>query len=199
MYAVILSSLFGAMIIEVVYGFEDEDRINHYVDLNDRALAAVVEGFTHGRFWVDYLPWLRYVPSWLPGAEFKRKAEKWREEAVKLREGPFEEARRALVRNFICGDKNMTVDLMCAHQGNGKAGVSNASVVAKMIEGLSVVDSAHDEEVAKNVAGVAFAGTYSHSPTHTQVSVRYLRSQLVQTRYVKKYRLKCAISMRIML
>lgn len=86
------------MIIEVVYGFEDPKIIDYYVELNDRALVAVVEGFTHGQFWVDYMPFLKYVPQWMPGAGFRRKAARWREEAIALRQEPFEEARRALVR-----------------------------------------------------------------------------------------------------
>jgi len=26
---------------------------------------------------VDFLPWLKYIPSWFPGAQFKRDAKRW--------------------------------------------------------------------------------------------------------------------------
>jgi len=31
-----------------------------------------------GAFLVDLLPWLKYVPSWMPGAGFKRLARKYK-------------------------------------------------------------------------------------------------------------------------
>ncbi|KAH8652257.1 cytochrome P450 [Xylariales sp. PMI_506] len=37
-----------------------------------------------GRFWVDYLPLLKHLPTWLPGMGWKRKGLEWREEADAL-------------------------------------------------------------------------------------------------------------------
>jgi hypothetical protein len=37
-----------------------------------------------GRFWVDYLPFLKHFPSWLPGMGWKRQGLAWREETDTL-------------------------------------------------------------------------------------------------------------------
>lgn len=43
--------------------------------------AAIYAGsLAPGAFLVDMIPWLKYVPSWLPGAGWKAKAERWAED-----------------------------------------------------------------------------------------------------------------------
>ena len=32
-----------------------------------------------GAFLVDIIPWLKYVPAWVPGADFQRKGKDWRD------------------------------------------------------------------------------------------------------------------------
>lgn len=36
-------------------------------------------GAIPGKFLVDVLPWLKYVPEWVPGASFQRLAREWKE------------------------------------------------------------------------------------------------------------------------
>lgn len=36
-------------------------------------------GAIPGKFLVDVLPWLKYVPEWVPGANFQRLAKEWKE------------------------------------------------------------------------------------------------------------------------
>ncbi len=42
-----------------------------------------------GRFLVDYVPFLRYIPEWVPGANFQRLARSWREVTLRMIETPF--------------------------------------------------------------------------------------------------------------
>lgn len=44
---------------------------------------------TPGAFLVDVLPFLRHVPSWFPGAGFKRTAKEWRDCLTEVVEKPF--------------------------------------------------------------------------------------------------------------
>ena len=42
-----------------------------------------------GRFLIEQLPWLKYIPSWMPGAGFKRLAAKFRKSTEDLYNVPF--------------------------------------------------------------------------------------------------------------
>jgi len=45
-----------------------------YITLAEEALQGVAEAGIPGTSLVDLLPVLKYVPSWFPGASFKRRA-----------------------------------------------------------------------------------------------------------------------------
>lgn len=52
-----------------------------------RINAATDHQFTaqvQGRFWVDYLPALKHLPTWVPGMGWKRRALQWREQVNAL-------------------------------------------------------------------------------------------------------------------
>ncbi|KAL0064064.1 hypothetical protein AAF712_009030 [Marasmius tenuissimus] len=67
----------GSLILFVTYGIDAQDRRNRHVVNADKAVVAFTTALSPGAF-KDLLPWLKYVPSWLPGAGFKRKAREWR-------------------------------------------------------------------------------------------------------------------------
>ena len=50
---------------------------------------------------MDSIPLLKYVPSWMPGAGFKRKAKEWKALATEMMDSPFEAAQKAIVRTTI--------------------------------------------------------------------------------------------------
>ncbi|KZP29745.1 cytochrome P450 [Athelia psychrophila] len=79
----------GAMIIEVSYGFQALPQNDPFIDTAEKALAAVAIGGMPGAFLVDTVPILKHVPSWFPGAGFKRKAKEWKRYADATLEAPF--------------------------------------------------------------------------------------------------------------
>ncbi|KAL4064159.1 cytochrome P450 [Scleroderma yunnanense] len=66
----------GAIILRVSYGYEVKDDHDPLVDLAEKALVAIAVGSSPS-FLVNIIPLLKYVPSWLPGAEFKSQAREW--------------------------------------------------------------------------------------------------------------------------
>ena len=50
-----------------------------------------------GTYLVDYIPILKYVPSWMPGASFKRKAHEWRRLSREMLESQFETVKLKMV------------------------------------------------------------------------------------------------------
>lgn len=82
------SSQVGTMIIEVAYGFEALLKNDPFIDIGENAVNTFSQVIP-GAFLVDMLPILKFVPSWMPGASFKRKAEAWKQYADQTREEPF--------------------------------------------------------------------------------------------------------------
>ncbi|KAJ7113941.1 cytochrome P450 [Mycena epipterygia] len=84
----------AALIMDVTYGITIQPSDDPYVDLVKEAMHAISVGTIPGQFLVETIPVLQYVPSWFPGADFKRKAKKWRKVMREVVERPFKEAKR---------------------------------------------------------------------------------------------------------
>ncbi|THU99940.1 cytochrome P450 [Dendrothele bispora CBS 962.96] len=123
----------GSIILRVSYGITSQEEKDYYVVLANRAIQGLIQAVNHGSFLVDFFPLLKYVPSWVPGAEFKRKAKVWAQYATELREGPWQKLQAATA-----------------------AGTRVPSCFAT--ENMEKFDSQLEEmgEVIKNCAGIAY-------------------------------------------
>ncbi|KAJ8072938.1 hypothetical protein PM082_016498 [Marasmius tenuissimus] len=87
----------GSIILKVVYGYTlQETTDDPYLRLAYNAIEGVIQASSHGSFWIDYFPLLRYVPGWFPGASFKRKAKKWRQFNKELKDEPWTWVKRGI-------------------------------------------------------------------------------------------------------
>jgi len=77
------------MILSVVYGIAIKESKDPYLSTPEIALNGFAEAGIPSRFGVDYFPFLKYVPSWVPGASFQKQAEHWRKILEDIREKPF--------------------------------------------------------------------------------------------------------------
>ena len=87
----------SATVMDVVYGIEIEDESNKYVSIVQNGARIFSEVVAPGRFLVELFPALAYVPTWFPGAKFKRDAAQWREDIMALREVPYAASLEAIV------------------------------------------------------------------------------------------------------
>ncbi|OAX32518.1 cytochrome P450 [Rhizopogon vinicolor AM-OR11-026] len=78
----------GGVILKVAYGWTVNDIDDYFVDLMEQSFALSVEIMKPGRWLVDVFPILRFIPSWFPGAGFKRDAVVWREQMSELDRKP---------------------------------------------------------------------------------------------------------------
>ncbi|KAJ6580663.1 cytochrome P450 [Mycena capillaripes] len=69
----------GALIMDVTYGISVRSSDDPYINLAKDAMHGLSVASIPGAFWVDTIPLLKYVPEWVPGARFKRKAREWRQ------------------------------------------------------------------------------------------------------------------------
>ena len=80
--------------MRAAYGFDDIRQNESLVYDAEKLVLELFEALIPGRYLVDYFPILRYVPSWVPGAGFKKKFRDMANMNFKLRFTPFEEAKR---------------------------------------------------------------------------------------------------------
>ena len=82
----------------VVYGIKVSDRDDKHVTIAEQGARAFSEVVAPGRYLVELFPALAYLPTWFPGAGFKKDAAKFTKAIIALREIPFRAAAEAMVR-----------------------------------------------------------------------------------------------------
>ncbi|EPQ58584.1 cytochrome P450 [Gloeophyllum trabeum ATCC 11539] len=79
----------GAMILYITYGYKiQEDGQDPFVYMADKTMEEFSDCTTAGKYLVDLLPLLKYVPPWIPGAGFQRLAAKYRRSCENMAEVP---------------------------------------------------------------------------------------------------------------
>ncbi|KAK1227302.1 hypothetical protein PQX77_009719 [Marasmius sp. AFHP31] len=131
-----INNFTSSIILKLIYGYTLKEKDDPYYRLVLDAMEGIEAGANHGTFWVDYFPILKYVPSWFPGASFKRKAKKWNKAILELREKPWSWVKRAT-----------------------EEGTAEPSFCTQSAERLSVTpgDNSVMESVVKNCATMSFA------------------------------------------
>ncbi|KAI1782834.1 cytochrome P450 [Ganoderma leucocontextum] len=121
---------FASAILKLVYDIHVEDENDVYVKISEEALAGAVEGLVPGKFLVEFLPFLRHVPPWFPGATSQRLWAKWMAAGDRLKNVPFEHTKAKL--------------------DNGEA---THSVTAKLLSRMAQLGTvtSEEEEIIKNV------------------------------------------------
>ncbi|KAJ6624555.1 cytochrome P450 [Mycena sp. CBHHK59/15] len=76
-------------LLRIAYGYIVESDEDPLIRMVDTAMAEFSESSAPGEYLVDVLPILKYIPSWMPGAGFKRKAKLWATHLTEVTEKPF--------------------------------------------------------------------------------------------------------------
>ena len=96
----IITSTFAATIMKIGYGIVVQESDDPYISIAEEVLNGAAEAGIPGTFLVDMSPFLKYVPSWFPGAGFQKKASRWRELVTTMAEKPFRHVQEQLVLIF---------------------------------------------------------------------------------------------------
>ncbi|KAI0040385.1 cytochrome P450 [Auriscalpium vulgare] len=86
----------GSVILQVTYGYKPKQDQDDIVDLVEVALRQFTEVMKPNAFLVDLIPPLRYVPSWFPGAGWKRKAEYYHATVQQMADVPLQFVRKQM-------------------------------------------------------------------------------------------------------
>ena len=156
------SSTFGSSILKVAYGIDVDDKGDKILEVIDLSMEGVAEGLTPGAFMVEYLPFLQYIPEWVPGAGFQKRFRRWRDASHAMVDMPYERAKSAVV--------SFKLLIEVVHQNSSptqKNGSSVSSLVGSILKRFKETGekmSDDDEQVVKNVAAISYAGMCSLSP-----------------------------------
>ena len=88
--------------MRISYGVEVAEENDPYVTAVEEGVATFNLAFVPGAFLVETFPSLMRIPSWFPGAAWKRQAEKWSEERAGMVNEPFEFTKTQAVRQTLC-------------------------------------------------------------------------------------------------
>ncbi|KAF8874410.1 putative CyP450 monooxygenase [Infundibulicybe gibba] len=129
--------LFASVLMKLAYGIPISDSNDPYITIAEECLSSLTIASVPGTFLVDLLPILKYVPAWMPGAGFQKKAAYWKKLNRRMAHDPFHAVKKAL-----------------------NQGTAAPSISASILESLPDDEPrrAQDEEDAKNCIGVAFLG-----------------------------------------
>ena len=90
----------GAAIMDVAYGIKAVDN-DPLIKLANDGNHYTADASVPGRYLVETLTWLKYVPAWVPGASFKRKAAEAKALLKDVGSVPFQIVKRAIVRDWV--------------------------------------------------------------------------------------------------
>ncbi|GLA03815.1 hypothetical protein AnigIFM60653_003830 [Aspergillus niger] len=90
----------AAIILKLAYGYSVVPHGNDpLVDLIGRAMGNLGAALVPGVWLVDFIPFLRHIPTWFPGATFARVAETFKESARAWNCQPYEFVRYQMSQN----------------------------------------------------------------------------------------------------
>ncbi|KAJ7897649.1 cytochrome P450 [Mycena olivaceomarginata] len=130
----------GMTILSTAYGIDVLPEDDPHIDISEKALHAMACTGNRGSFLVDSLPFLKYVPEFFPGGDFKKQAREWFKVVDAMPHVPYDFVKKA--------------------RAAGTAKSSIASRVLEEIEEKSGDDQKqqHQEVVLRNVLGACYAG-----------------------------------------
>ena len=88
---------FAAIIFAIMYGVRIQHKDDKYVKLAEDAVQGLSLSRIAGRFWVEYLPILKYIPPWVPGSSARKLGAKVKPLAQATRNDAYDDTMVAMV------------------------------------------------------------------------------------------------------
>ncbi len=89
------------MIMDVSYGVRVLEKGDPYILTAEEAFSSLNAATVPGTYLVDLFPILKHIPSWLPGAGFKRLAEHAAKVNTVMATRPWDAVKEALVSRIL--------------------------------------------------------------------------------------------------
>ncbi|KAH8104105.1 cytochrome P450 [Cristinia sonorae] len=128
--------LFAKSIMKVTYGIDVKEENDPFIFHAEQTIAAFNTAARPGRYLVDLMPVLKYIPSWFPGARFQKDALYAKDMSQKMVNNPF----------IVVKERE--------HSGDAEP-----CVVARLLDEVPDGPRREEEEdIIRKAAGIAYAG-----------------------------------------
>jgi hypothetical protein len=97
------SGIAGSM-IHLTYGLPIKRVNDPWIAIAEAGMHVFTSAAVPGKYAVDVLPILKYLPDWFPGAQFQREAKEWKEIFTRFIEAPFKAAKQGMVSTIYFSD-----------------------------------------------------------------------------------------------
>ncbi|KAI0340922.1 cytochrome P450 [Trametopsis cervina] len=121
----------AGIILDVVYGMTVTSMDDSYLKLATQAMDVLAESRMFGAWWVEFMPFLKYVPGWVPGSSAVKYGERWRSTVMAAAHKAFDEVRETEVPK-----ESMVLDLITKLTSQGTIG-TDAERHARYASGIA--------------------------------------------------------------
>ncbi|KAK0452037.1 cytochrome P450 [Desarmillaria tabescens] len=139
----------GAVVLDLAYGWPVTSDDDYFVSLMEEAFALHKQVVQPGRWLIEVMPFLRFVPSWMPGAHFKRFAFSVRERMKAIDQVPLKWTKQQMANGHYVDDDEERIISWCSsalYAGGADTTVSiMLSFIALMMQYPDVQKGAQDE------------------------------------------------------
>ena len=80
-----------------MYGRQLKSLDDKFLEVTHKSMEGLITQRVPGRFWVEFFPVLRHLPSWIPGTTFKKVAEYYKPYVQQMVNAPFDDVIKAMV------------------------------------------------------------------------------------------------------
>ena len=100
-------SFSGELVLSTTYGLEIASKDDKYIKLAKAGVDPILPALNPGTYLVDFIPALKYIPDWVPGAGFKKTAKECRVRLQIMRDSPYEDAKHQIVSAIFIPHTNL--------------------------------------------------------------------------------------------
>lgn len=162
----IYSSTLAAIIMDIVYGIQVQNMDDDYIRLAEQTTEVFNQSRLMGKFWIDFWPILKYVPSWVPGAAAVQYAKTWRPVVDATVNRSFD-----AVKQRVCSDevsiwsqglwRYLPKDTDSIRHQARLACVAS-ELIDEIAQGGNPERNCEEEQHAKNATAIAYVGKPLH-------------------------------------
>ncbi|KAJ3560779.1 hypothetical protein NP233_g10612 [Leucocoprinus birnbaumii] len=109
-FLVHINGLVGGIALSMTYGLPVKRSHDPLIHSSEEAFKVAVQSAAPGKYLVNILPFLKHVPSWMPGAQFKRDARRFRVQLDEILEVPFKMAQNNIDEG-VCPESFVSASL----------------------------------------------------------------------------------------
>lgn len=144
--------------MEIVYGVQVHSMDDDYLRLAIESMDAFASSRMAGKYWVDYIPFLKYIPSWVPGASAVKYGSRWRPVVEEMVNRPFEAIQRQLKDSVNISQSDSSETRAERYDRQAPTPSMAAELITEVESEKDPARRAEEELCAKQATGISYAG-----------------------------------------